>query len=103
VDVSLTCKIDQGAGTVAVPVKLDFCPDRSIPSSKTCQAPKFALELALARITGDLTGGKIVAAPAFAGHIALQEISPRDLSTIEHEAQKTRDPQALKLLALEPC
>src|SRR5262249_12083281 len=69
---------------------------------QTLQAPEFALTVAPAKIRGQLSGEKILDAPAFTGRITLDQVSPRELfKTLDIEAPQTADANVLKAVTLE--
>ncbi len=67
---------------------------------QTLSVPAFSARLAGAKLSGELSGSKIVDAPRFSGNFKLEPVSPRELmAAFAVEPPKTRDPAVLKKLA----
>jgi AsmA protein len=68
--------------------------------TQTLKVPAFSAQLAGAKLSGELTGIKIVDAPRFSGSFKLDPVSPRDLmAALGTEPPRTRDASALRKLA----
>lgn len=78
----------------AASLKLDL-------KAQTLQAPAFSAELGPARLSGSLSGDKIVDAPVIGGQLRLEPLALREfLTQLGIELPRTRDAKALSQLAL---
>ena len=68
--------------------------------AQTLKAPSFTMQAGSARLSGSLSGEKIINAPVFGGSVKLQPLVLREfLALLGVELPKTRDKQALSTLA----
>ena len=84
----------------ALQVKFDTPAATADLGAQTLSVPAFSAEVAGAKVSGELSGTKIVDAPHISGSFKLEPVSPRELmAALGVEPPKTRDDAVLKRLA----